>query len=42
MLGYEGKEAIDQAHMLASEILRILNASIATMRSRIATKGKRL
>lgn len=41
MLSFGDEPDVRQAHALASEILRILNASLATMRGNAALKGKR-
>jgi len=38
MLGYGSKEAIESADALTQEIVKILNATIATLRTRLAKK----
>ncbi len=41
MLGFGEQDEIDDAQHLASEILRILNASIMTMKARLSAKKQR-
>jgi hypothetical protein len=41
MLGFGEEREINRAHALASEVLRILNASLATMRGKLAVKRQR-
>ncbi len=41
MLGFGDEAEIDRAHRLASEVLRILNASLLTMREKLTAKRRR-
>lgn len=41
MLGFGEETEIDRAHCLASEVLRILNASLRTMREKLTMKRPR-
>ncbi len=41
MLGFGEETEIDRAHRLASEVLRILNASLRTMREKLTMKRPR-
>jgi four helix bundle protein len=41
MLGFGEEAEINRAHTLASEVLRILNASLVTMREKLTAKRQR-